>query len=218
MSGSRRSLSLVSLPNLSCVKLNLWDLGVTYVIKMAVGGGNSAMTSTFHWVFKKLDYFFFTLWRVIVFILVNISHCKNNLPFIVCTRCCFYWIQHISYFQLFAHAQQVVPVRELSLFFLSLSAFLALLIHYCDFGETPPAFSIQWAGSRNHQLLPLPGTAWCHQLLLGCVTIHCWCFGVCGKNVNSAFQMFSEQLESHKWAVCFRNITDLFRRWQWIES
>lgn len=53
---------------------------------------------------------------------------------------------------------------------------------------------------------------------LGCVTIHRWCFGVCGKNVNSAFQMFSEQLESPKWAICFRNITDLFRRWQWIES
>lgn len=115
--------------------------------------------------FKKLDYFFFTLWRVIIFILVNISHCKNNLPFIVCTRCCFYWVQHISYFQLFAHAQQFVPVHVLSLFFLSLSAFLALLIYYCDFGETPPAFSVHWAGSRNHQLLPLPGTPWCHQLL-----------------------------------------------------
>lgn len=62
-------------------------------------------------LFKKLDYFFLVkLWWAIISILVNISDGENKLPFIVSTRCCFYWIQPgaVSYFWVLAHTQQLL--------------------------------------------------------------------------------------------------------------
>lgn len=42
---------------------------------------------------------------------------------------------------------------------------------------------------------------------MGLFIICCCCCGLCGKNVNTVFQMFPGKLRVHKWPTLLRNIS-----------
>lgn len=123
---------------------------------------------------------------------------------------------------------ELFPVSNDSLTLSSSCVFICSLSFSSSFFSLVDLLLSLWRDDANLQCLMGCEQEWssssaCETMMssatLGCFTICCCCcFGVCGKNVNSTFQMFSGQQESHKWTVWIRNITNLFRRWQQVES